>query len=124
MHRIIISCLLCISFLSLFSGCASCNPEEIDWDTTSYQPAVCGGYLPEKWAKSAKGAQNEMAIGGVLCYFILPTPIGLPLLLNGWYRVSKYTDEAKKFDYEIEYRKQIKKQNEEREALLKEALGE
>lgn len=103
----------------IFSSCATMNRDDIDWESTSYQPIGSGGYLPDKWAESYSGSQTETAVGCVMCYSIVLLPIGAPLALNGVYRAHRYEAEGKKEEYKIAYQKQLAKRELELEAYKK-----
>ena len=103
----------------IFSSCATMNRDDIDWESTSYQPIGSGGYLPDKWASSYSGSQTETAVGCVMCYSIVLLPIGAPLALNGVYRAHRYEAEGKKEEYKFADQKQLAKRERELEAYKK-----
>lgn len=108
----------------IFSSCATMNRDDIDWESTSYQPIGSGGYLPDKWASSYSGSQTETAVGCVMCYSIVLLPIGAPLALNGVYRAHRYEAEGKKEEYKFAYQKQLAKRELELEAYKKQQKAE
>ena len=108
----------------IFSGCASMNKNEIDWENTSYKPIDSGGYLPEYWANRYSGAQTETAAGAVMCYTIVLIPIGAPFLFNGLYRAHRYENAGRNEEYKLAYQKQLVRQNAELELYKKKLEAE
>lgn len=108
----------------IFSGCASMDRSEINWETTNYKPIGSGGYLPEKWAKNYSGSHTETVVGYLCCCTLILIPVGAPLAFNGLYRAHRYETEGKKEEYYKAYQKQLAKRDAEIEAYNKQLEAE
>ena len=118
--------LLMLFVASVFTSCASAkmSEDDIDWENTRYCPIDKGGYLPEKWAKQYYKGEREFINGIYCCYYIIPLPVGIPLLIHGNKIIKKFTAESKKEKYYIAYQKQLARDEYEKEMKEKQMQAE